>query len=122
MEGIERIRVNAMLCQIYHYALIDQWETARDLMLMSHLQEHIMDADVLTQIQYNRTMVQLGLSAFRASKIYEHTPHCDIWQNNRARELLAQGVRTYYNQDKSQEEIVNEKRRQTRSTCTSTWK
>ena len=36
-----RIRTRAILCHIYHHALHDNWFEARDLMLMSHLQETI---------------------------------------------------------------------------------
>ena len=39
-----------MLCHIYHHAIHDRWYQARDLMLMSHLQESIQHADVLTQV------------------------------------------------------------------------
>ena len=59
------LRTRAMLCHIYHYALHNDFHTARDMLLMSHLQESIYSADVATQILYNRTVVQLGLSAFR---------------------------------------------------------
>ena len=45
-----RIRTRAMLCHIYHYALHNRWYQARDLMMMSHLQEAIHLADVPTQV------------------------------------------------------------------------
>ena len=46
----DRIRTRAMLCHIYHHALHDRWFEARDLMLMSHLQETIQHSDIPTQV------------------------------------------------------------------------
>ena len=112
----------------------NSWDTARDLMLMSHLQENIYHSDIMTQILYNRAMVQLGLCAFRTGRPVEaQTALSEICQNNRcvkvkvgfgvcadttfvrsysAKELLAQGV-SFQKSDKTQEEKMIEKRRQT---------
>lgn len=82
-----------MLCHIYHYALHNDFHTARDMLLMSHLQESIYSADVATQILYNRTVVQLGLSAFRCGLIKESQMTLqDIFATQKVKELLAQGV------------------------------
>jgi translation initiation factor 3 subunit C len=90
-EGIHRGR--AMLCQIYYLALHDQYYKARDMMLMSHLQETIGSFDVNTQILYNRTLTQVGLCAFRAGLVYEcQTALQDICGSQRQKELLAQGL------------------------------
>jgi len=90
-EGIHKGR--AMLCQIYHLALHDQYYKARDMMLMSHLQETIGSFDVNTQILYNRTLTQVGLCAFRAGLVYEcQTALQDICGSQRQKELLAQGL------------------------------
>jgi translation initiation factor 3 subunit C len=90
-EGIHRGR--AMLCQIYYLALHDQYFKARDMMLMSHLQETIGSFDVNTQILYNRTLTQVGLCAFRAGLVYEcQTALQDICGSQRQKELLAQGL------------------------------
>lgn len=83
----------AMLCQIYYLALHDQYYKARDMMLMSHLQETIANFDVNTQILYNRTLTQVGLCAFRAGLVYEcQTALQDICGSQRQKELLAQGL------------------------------
>ena len=82
-----------MLSHIFHFALHNEFYTARDMLLMSHLQESIYSADVATQILYNRTVVQLGLSAFRCGLIKESQSILqDIFATQRVKELLAQGV------------------------------
>ena len=90
-EGI--IRARSMLCQIYFLALQDNFWRARDLALMSHLTENISTFDVSTQILFNRTLVQIGLCAFRAGLCYEaQTVLQEICGSGRQKELLAQGV------------------------------
>ena len=49
-DETQRIRTQAILYNIYHLALHDKWFQARDLMLMSHLQESIHNADIGTQV------------------------------------------------------------------------
>lgn len=110
-NGTDRIRTRAMLCHIFHHAKHDRWYEARDLMLISHLQETIQHSDILTQILFNRTMVQLGLCAFRHGMIKEaHNALQDIQSTGRAKELLAQGL-ILKNQDRTPEQEKLEKRR-----------
>lgn len=90
-DGI--IRARAMLCQVYFLALHNEYYKARDMMLMSHLQESIPNFDVQTQILYNRTLVQVGLCAFRKGLVYEaQNTLQEICGSGRQKELLAQGV------------------------------
>ncbi|EEH45239.1 eukaryotic translation initiation factor 3 subunit C [Paracoccidioides brasiliensis Pb18] len=90
-DGI--IRARAMLCQIYFLALHDKYHRARDLMLMSHLTENISNFDVSTQILFNRTLVQIGLCAFRAGLVYEaQNTLGEVCGSGRQKELLAQGI------------------------------
>ncbi|KAL4918688.1 eukaryotic translation initiation factor 3 subunit 8 N-terminus-domain-containing protein [Aspergillus aurantiobrunneus] len=90
-DGI--LRARAMLAQIYFLALHDQYYRARDLMLMSHLSESIANFDVTSQILFNRTLVQIGLCAFRAGLIYEaQNTLSEICGSGRQKELLAQGI------------------------------
>ncbi|KAK4805167.1 hypothetical protein QYF61_025229 [Mycteria americana] len=78
-DRTDRIRTCAILCHIYHHALHSRWFQARDLMLMSHLQDNIQHADPPVQILYNRTMVQLGICAFREGLIKDaHNALLDI--------------------------------------------
>ncbi|XP_070572268.1 eukaryotic translation initiation factor 3 subunit C-like [Ptychodera flava] len=112
-DSTDRIRTRAILCHIYHHALHDRWYEARDLMLMSHLQDTIQHADVPTQICYNRSMVQLGLCAFRQGNIRDaHNALLDIQSGGRAKELLAQGLLMRSMADRNAEQEKIEKRRQ----------
>ena len=90
-DGI--IRARAMLCQVYYLALHDSYYQARDMLLMSHLQETIGSFDVSTQILFNRTLTQVGLCAFRAGLVYETQNSLqEICGSQRQKELLAQGL------------------------------
>ena len=107
------LRAKAILYHVYHHAVNDRWSEARDLFLMSHLQENIDNADILMQILYNRTLVQFGLCGFRNGFYKEaHDSLIDLQVSNRARELLAQGYSTQRNVIKTKEEEKKEKKRQ----------
>ncbi|KAG6333562.1 hypothetical protein ID866_5524 [Astraeus odoratus] len=106
------LRTRAVLSHIYHYALHNDFYTARDMLLMSHLQESIHSADVATQILYNRTVVQLGLCAFRCGLIKEaQVTLQDIFATQRVKELLAQGI----HQQRYQTQLTPEQERAERS-------
>ncbi|KAI0097149.1 eukaryotic translation initiation factor 3 subunit C [Daldinia grandis] len=110
-EGI--IRARAMLCQIYFLALHDEYYKARDMMLMSHMQETISSFDIQTQILYNRTLVQVGLCAFRKGLVYEaQNTLQEICGSGRQKELLAQGVMIQRFSQVSPEQERLEKQRQ----------
>jgi translation initiation factor 3 subunit C len=119
-QDVGPIRTRAVLCHIYHLAIHNRWFEARDLMLMTHLQENIQFADVPTQILYNRTIVQLGMCAFRHGMMKDsHEALIDILSSPRskdtkakelAKELLAQGLTPRPDRTPEQEKL--EKRRQ----------
>ena len=102
-----------MLCHIYHHALHNDFHTARDMLLMSHLQESIHVADVATQILYNRTVVQIGLCAFRVGLIRESQATLqEMFNTQRVKELLAQGVHQQRYQTITPEQEKAERQRQ----------
>ncbi|PLW16572.1 hypothetical protein PCANC_11752 [Puccinia coronata f. sp. avenae] len=107
------LQTRAALCQIFNYGLHDEYYRARDLLLMLHLQESVHGADVGTQIMYNRTVVQLGLSAFRLGLIKESQSILqDIFATQRVKELLAQGVQAQRYSQLTPEQDKIERQRQ----------
>lgn len=54
-DATDRIRTCAILSHIYHHALHDRFYEARDLMLMSHLQDSIHHSDIPVQVIHSIT-------------------------------------------------------------------
>jgi translation initiation factor 3 subunit C len=112
-HGTDQAKKRSTICHVYHHALHDRFLDARDLLLMSHLQENIYDVgDITTMIMFNRMMAQLGMAAFRSGRIWEAHQCLTEICSGKVRELLAQGMSLGRFSDKTPEQEKAEKRRQ----------
>ncbi|CAB0039637.1 unnamed protein product [Trichogramma brassicae] len=112
-DETDRLRTRAILSHIYHHSIHDNWFKARDLFLMSNLQENIHHSDPATQILYNRAVAHLGLCAFRHANIKDaHNCLLDLMMTGKVKELLAQGLMPQRQHERSKEQEKIEKQRQ----------
>lgn len=110
-DNMEKMR--ALLCHVYHLSLHNHYAEARDLLLMSHVQDNINDADVRSRILFNRTSAQLGLCAFRVGETRQALDClAELYVSNRAKELLAQGTAAVKFNERELEKEKVEKRQQ----------
>ncbi len=101
-----RIRTQGMLDHIFYIASNGRYHEARDMLLMSHIQDKIDASDIPLQILYNRVVVQMGLAAFKKG----YTNECketllEIFSAQKSKELLAQGTQRFSNNTPEQEAI-----------------
>uniref|UniRef100_A0A8C0HGP2 Eukaryotic translation initiation factor 3 subunit C n=1 Tax=Chelonoidis abingdonii TaxID=106734 RepID=A0A8C0HGP2_CHEAB len=103
-----------ILAHLRTYALHSRWfQASRPHAQCSNLQDNIAARRPPVQILYNRTMVQLGICAFRQGLIKDaHNALLDIQSSGRAKELLGQGLLMRSLQERNQEQEKVEKRRQ----------
>ena len=112
-HGSDQSRVRALLMHVYHLSLHNQYLTARDMLLMSHIHETVQHADIKTQVLFNRAICQLGLCAFRCGEFRSALEQLgDLVQSNKIRELLAQGTSQQRWQERDVEKEELEKKRQ----------
>jgi len=90
-HGDSKTRTRALLCHIFHLATHNRYPEARDLTLMSRVQDTIGNADIRTRIMFNRALAMLGVSAFRANDTRQALAClAELFQSNRHKELLGQ--------------------------------
>lgn len=78
LEGGQIIRAQAAVFQIYHHAIIDQFEIGEKLLLKSRLHLEVHNMDLAFIAYYKEALKQLGLCGFRNGRIEEaHTCLCD---------------------------------------------
>eukprot|EP00457_Paulinella_chromatophora_P000970 gb/GEZN01000972.1/.p1 GENE.gb/GEZN01000972.1/~~gb/GEZN01000972.1/.p1 ORF type:complete len:946 (-),score=243.68 gb/GEZN01000972.1/:459-3296(-) len=110
-DGMQRTR--ALLMHVYYYALHHRFQEARDLVLMSHVQDRIHDSDIKTRIVFNRMMAQMGLCAFKCGKYNDALNMLsEFYPSAKIKELLAQGVLRNWGSDRNFDKENLERRRQ----------
>lgn len=107
-------KTRALLCSVFHHATHDRYYQARDMFLISHVQDIVDKVDISTQVLYNRALVTMGVAAFKKGLIQQTHDHLSNICSGRIKELLAQATSRWNPlQDTAQEqERKAERRRQ----------
>jgi translation initiation factor 3 subunit C len=90
-----RSRIKALLYQLYSAAIHNRFSFAKERLSMSYLADTINELDIDTRVLYNRTITQMGLSAFRYGNFKAAVSYIgDLYRAHQSRplELLAQGT------------------------------
>lgn len=112
-HGDARSKMRALLHHVYYLALHNHHREARELLLMSHVADHVDGADILTRVLYNRAITQLGMCAFRRGYLRAALDSLnELYQIGRTRELLAQGTSRPQQGFRDPEKEREERRRQ----------
>ncbi|KAJ1515915.1 Translation initiation factor 3 subunit c, partial [Coelomomyces lativittatus] len=91
-HGDDRARTRTVLCHVYHHAIHRQYYKAKEMLLMSHVQSVIYQADPSTQALFNRVLLQLGLAAFLQGQMKDsYTFLHGLVTSGRLKELLGVG-------------------------------
>lgn len=92
ITGDEKMKLHALLMQVYHHALHGRYQQARELLALRNPSESLLN-DTSLQVLFNRAVVQMGLSAFSNGLIQDAFNWLnDIVSSYRVDELLAQSV------------------------------
>lgn len=111
----EKAKIRALLANVYHLALHNKYHQARDILLASHVGDHINSSSIQPAfaIAYNRALAQLGLAAFRLG-LFKDVHLClnELCATQKMKELLAQGLPAQrYNEPRKPEQERQDKMR-----------
>ena len=113
-HGEERTKTRALLCSVFHHALHDRYYQARDMFLISHVQDIIEKVEIGTQVLYNRALVTMGVAAFKLGLTQQAHDSLTNICSGRVKELLAQGTSRWSAEKDAlrEQELKAERRRQ----------
>ena len=105
----EPMQMRALLCHVHILSVQGRFEEARDLLTASHAAEHIHRQTIGLQILYNRSLVQLGLAAFRLGRMTD-AYFClqEVCASGRPKELLGQSMNSHQQKQSGRQERLRQ--------------